>query len=111
VPIQKRTMYPESLGCSLYNLVYVSSPGKSLSKDDPIVFDFFNLWNLVSKKPEWSRSRNVSGHEEHSCTSADKPPVSEPYFQFYQIFEYSCSLFRTMSSAYIYCMLSAKPPF
>ena len=32
--IQKRTEYPESLGCSSSNLVYMTSPGKSLIKGD-----------------------------------------------------------------------------
>ena len=35
VPIQKQTKYPESLGCSSSNLVYVTRQGKSLIKSDP----------------------------------------------------------------------------
>ena len=56
-PIQKRTEYPESLGCSSSNLVEVCSPGKFLIKGDPKIFDFFDPLNLVSKKPEWSRCK------------------------------------------------------
>ena len=85
--IQKRTEYPESLGGSSSNLVYVSSPGKSLIKGDLEIFDFFDPLNLVSKKPEWPRCRNASSREEHRCTLVDidgKPPVSEPCFQFCQ---------------------------
>ena len=64
-PIQKRTEYPESLGCSSSNLVYVSSPGKSLIKGDPEIFDFFNPLNLVAKKPEWPRCRSASSRKEY----------------------------------------------
>ena len=98
-PIQKRTEYPESLGCSSSNLVYVSSPGKSLIQGDPEIFDFFNLLNLVAKEPEWPRGRNASSREEYSCTLIDidgNPPVSEPYFQFrqvgLQIFDQKCRM-------------------
>jgi len=84
-PIQKRTEYPESLGRSSSNLVYVSSPSKSLIKSDLEIFDFFDPLNLVSKKPEWSRCGNTCSREEHGCTLIDingNPPVSETYFQF-----------------------------
>jgi hypothetical protein len=35
VPIPKRTEYPDSLGWSSSNLVYVTNPDKSLIKGDP----------------------------------------------------------------------------
>ena len=47
-PIQKRTEYPESLGCSSSNLVYVSSPGKSLIKGDPEIFDMLILFSALT---------------------------------------------------------------
>ena len=100
-PIQKWTEHPKSLECSSFNLVYVTSPGKSFIKDDPQIFDFFNPLNLVSKKPEWLRCRNASSCEEHSYTLADiadSPPVLEPCLQFcqiyLQIFEQKCRLLR-----------------
>jgi hypothetical protein len=39
-PIQKQNEYPQSLGCSSSNLVYVSSPGKSLIKGDLEILTF-----------------------------------------------------------------------
>ena len=90
--IQKRTEYPESLGCFTSNLIYVTRLGKSLIQGDPQIFDFFFLSNLFSEKPEWTRWRNGSS-KEYGCTHPDIDAILGAIFPV-QIFDQKCWLLR-----------------